>query len=159
MSQLGIGVVLNRLSGGPSATADRIRSAIGATIAGVVLDAPPTRDLGYVRGHTHLRISLAGHDDQPARTLILSDCGQACCEERYLTCDDDLASFAGAVLVDIDIRDVTSPVPDDPDGYVHEVQFLVVTTSKGAITVAAHDVHNGYYGGISIDAFINEDGS
>jgi hypothetical protein len=48
-------------------------------------------------------------------------------------------------------QEATEPNGDD----VHEVQFLVVTTSKGAITVATHVVHNGYYGGFSIDAFIS----
>jgi hypothetical protein len=70
-----------------------------------------------------------------------------CCAHHYFTCDDDLSPFIGAAIDDFEVRDQ----PDlDDGGEVHEVSFLIVTTSKGQFTVAAHNEHNGYYGGITL---------
>jgi len=82
--------------------------------------------------------------------LTLWDGGQLCCEKRYMTCDDNLDYFSGAVLKDILVKD--GPVEEDEWGYPHEIQFLEVVTSKGSFTVATHNKHNGYYGGFLIRA-------
>ncbi len=78
------------------------------------------------------------------------DGGQDCCEHRYMHSDDDIQSFVGGTLIDAEIREV----PNREDGYgdVHEVQFLIVTTSKGAFTIETHNEHNGYYGGFWVVA-------
>ena len=76
------------------------------------------------------------------------DNGQSCCEHRYMHTDDDLSGVNGGVLYDIELRDVTC---DESDWEVHEIQFLVVKTSKGEIVMSSHNEHNGYYGGFSIE--------
>jgi hypothetical protein len=81
--------------------------------------------------------------------LVLADSGQSCCESRYMRTDDVLDDFVGGTLMDAEVRDG----PDIELNYgTHEQQFLVVTTSKGVFTVASHNEHNGYYGGICIRA-------
>lgn len=75
----------------------------------------------------------------------IRDDGQSCCEHRYMTCDDDLSYFVGAYLCDAEVRDGPK---DDESGEPHEQQFLIVTTNKGDFTVANHNEHNGYYGGL-----------
>jgi hypothetical protein len=76
------------------------------------------------------------------------DGGQSCCEERYMHTDDDLQAFVGATLISAEVRD--APDIEDDRGEVHEVAFLIVTTSLGAFTVETHNEHNGYYGGFAI---------
>jgi hypothetical protein len=138
MSNLGLGVMTQQL-GGNEDTVAALQHAIGRTLTGVTLD-----------GGFALRLGL---DD--GQTLVIADDGQSCCEDRFMTCDDDLGDFAGATLVEVEIRDAPSR---DHDGCEHEVQFLVVTTSKGVITAETHNVHNGYYGGFAIQASLRRPG-
>ena len=85
--------------------------------------------------------------------LKLWDGGQSCCESRYMNCDDDLLYFTNTVLKGVEIRDA----PDVETEYdTHEVQFLVVTTGKGVITVSNHNEHNGCYGGFWIQASVEQ---
>lgn len=100
------------------------------------------------------RIQNIRHDDDQAvidfadgSQLVLRDAGQRCCEDRYLTCDDDLPSFAGAGFLDAEVADS----PSD-DGWFHEVQFLRVLTTKGIATFETHNVNNGMYGGFDVTA-------
>lgn len=90
-------------------------------------------------------------------TLTLKDDGQNCCESRYMTCDDNLAEFIGAHFTGLYIKRYNAiPQQPDEDGItrsdMHEVQWLEIVTSKGCITIAAHNEHNGYYGGFNITA-------
>lgn len=135
---LGLGVMLNMLSDNGS-TATAIRSSLGKVIVSIRLD---------VTSAPHaLRIAFADS------VLSIFDSGQSCCETRYMACDDDLPSFSGGVLVDVDVR-TAAPDPD-PINEEHDIQFLVVKTSKGDITVATHNEHNGYYGGFWINASLS----
>ena len=86
------------------------------------------------------------------RTIALFDDGQSCCEDRHMTIEDDLNYHVGGTLQNIEVRDapVIEDNPNDIWGDVHEVQFLVITTSKGVLTIANHNIHNGYYGGFSL---------
>ncbi len=80
--------------------------------------------------------------------ISLVDDGQSCCEHRYMVCDDDLATF-----IDADTQAAGEVAPkegEDNWGQTHEIEFLHVKTSKGDITVANHNEHNGYYGGFSL---------
>jgi len=77
------------------------------------------------------------------------DCGQNCCETRYMTTDDDLTYFAGAKLLGAEL--MVAPSATTLDG-VHEVQFLDIQTDKGVFTIANHNEHNGYYGGFVLRA-------
>lgn len=119
--------------GGNAETVDAVKSSLGKTInvAGLENDA---LKIGFTDGSM----------------LSLWDDGQSCCEHRYMVCDDSLASFCGAKVVDIQIKD--APEIADPYGESHEVQFLEVLTDRGAFQCASHNEHNGYYGGFYIKA-------
>jgi len=132
MSNLGLGVMIQML-GGNAETVAAVNYAVGKRIESVSMCLDT------------LEIEL-----NDGRSVHVSDEGQSCCERRYMTCDDDLPSFAGATIAAIETRDVP-PIADD-DNECHDVQFLVVTTDKGAITCSTHNEHNGYYGGFSIQA-------
>lgn len=79
-------------------------------------------------------------------TLEIED-DQDCCEIRWMHSDDDLGYYAGSTLVGVELRD--GPTVDGDCGEVEETMFLLITTSLGVVTIAAHNNHNGYYGGIS----------
>lgn len=82
--------------------------------------------------------------------LTIKDDGQSCCESRYMSCDDDLASLAGGQLVDIDM-DAGGDTGEAGDwGDCHETMFVKVRTTKGDFTLVTHNEHNGYYGGFSL---------
>lgn len=81
--------------------------------------------------------------------LRFVDDGQSCCEHRYFTCDgDDLSEFIGAKYVEAFEKEAPEIGEDEYD--VHEVMFLEVRTSRGSITISAHNEHNGYYSGFGI---------
>lgn len=109
---------------------DDIKLCLGKVISGIKID------------DIVLTISF---NDESNLTLETS---YACCEHRYMVCDDDLSSIIGNVLTNIQVRDA----PDiKEDGYSeHEVQFLEISTNKGFITISNHNVHNGWYGGFCI---------
>jgi hypothetical protein len=67
-----------------------------------------------------------------------------------MSTDDDLSAFIGAALREVELRD--GPKSRGEDGDVHEQQFLVVMTDRGAFTIANHNDHNGYYGGFVLKA-------
>jgi hypothetical protein len=81
--------------------------------------------------------------------IVLFDDGRSCCENRYVHTDDDLAAFTGAVFLGCEIREASN-VPDEYGD--HEVQFLLVHTSLGVVTIETHNEHNGYYGGFYLRA-------
>jgi hypothetical protein len=130
---LGIGVMIEML-GGNSDSVKVVRASLGKTISTVRLGEDDALHFEFEDGS---RMQLADH-------------GQSCCESRYMRTDDNLDEFAGSVLTNIELKD--APDVSDDLGDVHEVQFLVVTTSKGTFTLSSHNDHNGYYGGFAIEA-------
>jgi hypothetical protein len=82
--------------------------------------------------------------------FCIHDDGQCCCEKRYMTCDDDLKSFENTKFLGIEIKEG----PNQEHWGVHEVQFLEIKTSKGYISIANHNEHDGYYSGFSIECFL-----
>jgi hypothetical protein len=92
--------------------------------------------------YDELRITFTDGD-----RIGIYDAGQDCCEDRYMTCDDDLEGLAGKTLVAIG-DDRTG---DGEGGEVHDLMFLDIKTQEGvAATVMMHNEHNGYYGGFSV---------
>ena len=82
-----------------------------------------------------------------AGKLTLSDCGQNCCENRYMSTDDDVRSLIGQRFVCWEVKDG----PGESDEYdVHETQFLEIQTEGGFVTLVNHNEHNGYYGGFTV---------
>ncbi len=87
------------------------------------------------------------HVTTPDSEVVIYDDGQSCCEHRYMQTDDDLNYFVGSIFNDLEIKDATGC---DTENDSHEIQFLEIKTSKGVITFANHNEHNGYYGGFAI---------
>jgi len=71
-----------------------------------------------------------------------------CSEERYMSTDDKLQDFIGATWIEAEIRD--GPTTDDNWNEVHDIQFLLISTSKGTFTLETHNKHNGYYEGFEV---------
>lgn len=100
-----------------------------------------------------LKLTFAG-----GGTLTIWDNGQSCCENRYMTTDDELETFIGAKLVGFEV--VCGPdVEDQPDedgwGFgvpPHEQMFVKLETTMGTITLVTHNEHNGYYGGFDVES-------
>jgi hypothetical protein len=81
------------------------------------------------------------------KSILMTDGGQCYCESRYMRTDDDLQSIVGARLLAVVVKDG----PEITTDYTtHEQQFLEIQSSKGLITIANHNEHNGYYGGFSL---------
>lgn len=76
---------------------------------------------------------------------------QDCCERRYFVLDDDVTYYHSAELRDIKMARWAN-LGYEPQNYVdtHEIMFLDIYTTKGVISICAHNEHNGYYGGISV---------
>lgn len=79
------------------------------------------------------------------KLLHLIDDGQLCCEARYITTDDTLYEFHGAILTGFRI----DHGPCYGDGF-HESAFLKLFTDRGIVTFQTHNEHNGYYGGFNV---------
>lgn len=127
--KLGMGVLCNRL-GGNKETVNSYHAAMGKTIKSIKLEEDSL---------------LFVFEDETKLTAW--DAGQSCCESRYMNTDDELSNFVGGILMNLEIRNAANI----EGGYdEHEIQFLVVTTSKGVFTIANHNVHNGYYGGFAL---------
>jgi hypothetical protein len=133
----GLKVMINALSGGDAWAA--LRDAIGKTIASVAM--AKRGEEKWSEDCIELRFS----DGSGVRVW---DDGQSCCEARYMNCDDDLACHAGATLMDAAIKE--GPTATGEYGDEHEIEFFELATSKGVISVANHNEHNGYYGGFSL---------
>lgn len=106
-------------------------------------------------------IALAGHVDSDQKDelhirlgqeyLRITDSGQSCCEDRYMTCDDKMEDHVGATLLNIETREMPIPVLEEEDSEAHDIEYLVVTTTAGELVIINHNEHNGYYGGFSVE--------
>ena len=132
MGQLGAGVMIRQL-GGNADLVEAFTAAVGKKITALAL--------------VDNELLFTFEDGSKVK---LFDDGQSCCESRYMRTDDNLDYFVGGELMNAEVRD--APTEEDEYGECHEVQFLVVTTSKGAFTMANHNEHNGYYGGFWVVA-------
>lgn len=142
MSNLGMGVMLKQLAGNRE-TVESYHKAIGKTIKHIELSPPKDTNKWGDEGQDTLKVTF---DDGSMLTAF--DDGQSCCESRYMKTDDKFEDFVGATLVSMELKQA----PDMEDEYgEHEVQFLEIMTSKGALTMASHNEHNGYYGGFAIE--------
>ena len=79
--------------------------------------------------------------------IKLWDNGQSCCEDRYITCDDDVSDLVGGKLLNIEVKD-SGEKEEEYD--VHEWVFIEVATDKAFISMTTHNEHNGYYGGFGL---------
>ena len=79
-------------------------------------------------------------------TLTLTN-QHSCCESRYFTCDDAYEDYVGLPFLGYRVVEAAN-VPNEYGE--HEVNFLIFMTPLGDFTIAAHNEHNGYYGGMWI---------
>ncbi len=119
---------------------DALANAIGKTISAIGLYSIEDNVLGVIN---ELHIEFVN-----GIKIKLMDVGQSCCERRYMRTDDNLEDYIGARFIGVEIKEA----PEMIDEYcnVHEVQFLEIKTDRGALTMANHNEHNGYYGGFKI---------
>ena len=86
--------------------------------------------------------------------LVITDNGQSCCEQRYMSTDDDATYHVGSLFMGIALGSVEEDTGARPDvcgdGDAHDIQFLDIYTTLGVISIANHNEHNGYYGGFDI---------
>lgn len=98
---------------------------------------------------------------------VLIDNGQSCCETwGYFASEDDLASFVGAELREVNLTDIALKkekveASDYYGGDDGGIQFVDFVTSQGTFQLAVYNSHNGYYGhGIVVakdnDILLNE---
>ena len=127
-SNLGIGAMLHYLSGGSEHSAAEY---VGRAIVGAKMREE--------------RLSLTFNDGV---TIQVWDNGQSCCENRYMSTDDDVLSLVGHKLVRIEAKG--GPNVEDEYGEDHETCFVEVGTDDGFITIVNHNEHNGYYGGFGL---------
>ena len=83
--------------------------------------------------------------------LVLIDNGQSYRESwGYLSSDDNLDQFVGAILKEISLADkaLNQKQVEQSDYYEGEggIQFVDFTTNKGVFQLAVYNAHNGYYG-------------
>lgn len=104
------------------------------------------------------RITKAEIDDNVLTVMFennggftLSDGGQLCCEDRFVTCDDNPEDLVGGRFLGTELKDAPSSEEEDEDGYYHDQQFVEVKTDQTSITLCTHNKHNGYYGGFCIE--------
>jgi hypothetical protein len=73
---------------------------------------------------------------------------QKCCERRYMMTDDDINSLIGHRLRRVDVK-FGPPVKHANGRVSRDTCFLEIGTDGGSITVVSHNLHNGYYDGLS----------
>lgn len=133
MSQVGIGVLLNRLSGNTE-SAKTVQENTGKVITALEI--------------TESELLFTFADDAKMK---LFDDGQSCCEHRYMHTDDDIQDFVGATLQGAEVREGPMGEANEWEE-TKESEFLIISTSKGQFTVVNYNEHNGYYGGFSVCA-------
>ena len=111
---------------------------LGKTIANIAL-------VDYSFETNRLLIEFQGMDNK----VYIQDEGRSCCEDRYMSCDDDLSYLIGSVLQSVQVKDMGEKNNDEPYD-VHEEACIEIQTAKGFVTIMSHNIHNGYYGGFII---------
>ena len=143
--QLGLGVMINRM-GGNADTVEAVKASLGKKITDITLFPQPEDSSSWDEDHDTIQLTF-----EDGSKLKLWDAGQSCCEQRYMRTDDDLPYHVGAELKDLELREGPSESEGEYES-CHDIEFLLLTTSKGVITMANHNEHNGYYGGFSVNA-------
>lgn len=127
MNTPGIGAMIHMLSGSSKHGASEY---YGRTICGAeIVD-------------NRLRLTLDG-----GKQIEIWDNGQSCCENRYMTSDDDLKSLVSHKITRIEAKDGPHQSADYDE---HETCFVEVGADKGFVTITNHNEHNGYYGGFDL---------
>ena len=88
----------------------------------------------------HIRDNILYMHFEDGTKIKIYDCNHHffCSEKRWMHTDDDLNYHIGARLNDVEVKE--SKVE----------QFVIITTSRGCITLVNYNEHNGYYGGFEL---------
>lgn len=138
-SQDGLTVMIDNLFGDKAGTINALQSAVNHTISDIKLE-----------DNMNIKITLDTGD-----ILVITDEGQSCCEQRYITCDADLPTYVGKKILNFrqdEYRASDEEQENSEWGDAHEIQNLIIVTDEGNIDFVTHVVHNGYYGGFVIRA-------
>lgn len=73
----------------------------------------------------------------------------SCCENIYFQIDDDLVYYRGTTFTDLKLARWSELSGDD--SYSHEISFMDIYTSKGVLSICAHNEHSGWYSGFTFD--------
>jgi len=122
----GIGVLIYRLGGGNQ---NEPAKYVGRTIDGALI--------------VDNKLVLSFSDQSK---IAIWDNGQSCCENRYMSTDDDLMSLVGRKLTRIEAKSG----PEQDGGDMHETCFVEIGTDDGFVTLVNHNEPNGYYGGFGL---------
>lgn len=139
MENFGLGAMIQMLAGNES-TVKAYKASLGKKITEIKLDPELNSGDGM--------LNISFEDDT---VLSLFDCARSCCEHRYMHTDDDLTHYVGGKLKAIELK----PGPTVDTGEVSECMFMHVKTTKGTFVINTYNEHNGYYGGILIEAALN----
>jgi len=99
--------------------------------------------------------SMEGYEiiTEKNKILVLIQDGQQCCEQSgYFSSDDDLKSFIGSDLREVNLTDtalnktVVSEMGLNLGSEYDSIQFVDFVTDKGTFQLAVYNSHNGYYG-------------
>jgi len=129
MKHYGMTVMLHELMGNKE-TVDIVKESLGKMIKRTYMEND--------------KLCLEFTDE---KTILIFDDGQSCCEERYMMTDDDLDYYKDCEFINLELQ-AAADIKDESE--MHEVQFVLITTSLGVFTMATHNIHNGYYSGFSV---------
>lgn len=112
-------------------------------------------ETSFGKGDKYSGFVLLLDDDSTVRMGIEN--GQCCCENwGYLTSQDDLTDFIGAMFISVAVTDAELKHYDVASVYDGAAMFINVETSRGCLQFVAYNEHNGYY---SHDAVLIENGT
>lgn len=89
--------------------------------------------------------TIEGANERWDGQITIYDGGQECCEQRWMTCDDELTEHKGARLRGVELLESSSQEVENEDK--HDCSFLRIDTTAGSFRLCMHNQHNGYYGG------------
>jgi len=142
-NNFGLGMMIQML-GGNESSVKAYQASLGKKISAIELNSEANG------GDGALNISFTD-----GTVLSLYDCARSCCESRYMHTDDDLTHYVGGKFKGVELKDGGSKEPGEY-GEVSETMFMHVKTTKGTFVVNTYNDHNGYYGGILIEAALNK---
>ena len=76
------------------------------------------------------------------------DAGQQCCEQRYVSTDDDINSVKNHKLIDIVSKPISESIVENDER--QDICFIEIITTGGCITLVNHNNHNGFYSGFDL---------
>lgn len=108
------------------------------------------KKLKQIREFQAFEADALAFEFEDGSVLNLVDQGQDCCAHHYVTVEEgELAYYAGAEFRGFGVAKAGT-CEEDEWGGCHEIEFLEVHTDRGVLSLAFHNEHNGYYGGISL---------